>query len=304
MTLSLDDVRNKRFRMARKGGYEVLEVDEFVDEVEESFAQLFEENASLKKQLEALRSGSSDEPAAAQTQVRTPESRPEPAAQPSPSQPAPAQAAPSAPVAEERIVVTTSNEASTAVVRLVQLSTEQAEHLVREATAEAAHIREDATSKAQQVTEDARTRAERLESEARVNAERVQAEAQSRSQSLDQELTQRRTELFGDLDRQRDTLTETVARLRDFEQRYRSSLHDHLQGQLSTLQQVGLEPEGGPERTAPRSASAAQEEPQADGQNGSAATQTGSQPAQGDGPATGSPTSDTPRLDALLGEQR
>ena len=34
MTLSLDDVRNKRFRMARKGGYEVLEVDEFVDEVE------------------------------------------------------------------------------------------------------------------------------------------------------------------------------------------------------------------------------------------------------------------------------
>jgi len=306
MTLSLDDVRNKRFRMARKGGYEVLEVDEFVDEVEESFAQLFEENASLKKQVEALRSGSSDEPAAAQTEVRTPEpaSRPEPAAQPGPSQSAPPQAAPSAPVAEERIVVTTSNEASTAVVRLVQLSTEQAEHLVHEATAEAAHIREDATSKAQQVTEDARTRAERLESEARVNAERVQAEAQSRSQSLDQELAQRRTELFGDLDRQRDTLTETVARLRDFEQRYRSNLHDHLQGQLSTLQQVGLEPEGGPERTAPRSSSAPQEESQADGQNGSAAQQTGSQPAQGDGPTTGSPTSDTPRLDALLGEQR
>ena len=61
MTLSLDDVRNKRFRMARKGGYEVLEVDEFVDEVEESFAQLFEENASLKKQVDALRSGSSDQ---------------------------------------------------------------------------------------------------------------------------------------------------------------------------------------------------------------------------------------------------
>jgi DivIVA domain-containing protein len=33
MTLSLDDVRNKRFRMARKSGYEVLEVDEFVAEV-------------------------------------------------------------------------------------------------------------------------------------------------------------------------------------------------------------------------------------------------------------------------------
>ena len=54
MTLSLDDVRNKRFRMARKSGYEVLEVDEFVDEVEESFAQLIEENQNLKKQVESL----------------------------------------------------------------------------------------------------------------------------------------------------------------------------------------------------------------------------------------------------------
>ena len=56
MTLTLDDVRNKRFRMARKSGYEVLEVDEFVDEVEESFAQLLEENQNLKKQVEALKS--------------------------------------------------------------------------------------------------------------------------------------------------------------------------------------------------------------------------------------------------------
>ena len=58
MTLSLDDVRNKRFRMARKSGYEVLEVDEFVDEVEESFAQLIEENQNLKKQVESLKSSS------------------------------------------------------------------------------------------------------------------------------------------------------------------------------------------------------------------------------------------------------
>src|SRR4051812_46269778 len=124
MTLSLDDVRNKRFRMARKGGYEVLEVDEFVDEVEESFAQLVEENASLKKQVEALRSGSSGESTPAATEERTPEptSRPAPAAPVQPA-PAPAQSAPSASVPEERIVVTTSNEASTAVVRLVQLST-------------------------------------------------------------------------------------------------------------------------------------------------------------------------------------
>ena len=65
MTLSLDDVRNKRFRMARKSGYEVLEVDEFVDEVEESFAQLIEENVNLKRQVESLKAA----PPSAQAQA-------------------------------------------------------------------------------------------------------------------------------------------------------------------------------------------------------------------------------------------
>ncbi len=64
MTLTLDDVRNKRFRMARKSGYEVLEVDEFVDEVEESFAQLIEENQNLKKQVEALKAAPPPQPVA------------------------------------------------------------------------------------------------------------------------------------------------------------------------------------------------------------------------------------------------
>src|SRR3954451_24640487 len=151
MTLSLDDVRNKRFRMARKGGYEVLEVDEFVDEVEESFAQLVEENASLKKQVDALRSGSNDqaaEPPPSQAAAPQPVSEPVAAAQP-------AQASTPAPASDsERIVVTTSSEASTAVVRLVQLSTEQAESLVREPNEEASRIRDDANRDAQQVTED------------------------------------------------------------------------------------------------------------------------------------------------------
>ena len=55
MTLTLDDVRNKRFRMARKSGYEVLEVDEFVDQVEAAFEQFADENQNLKKQIESLK---------------------------------------------------------------------------------------------------------------------------------------------------------------------------------------------------------------------------------------------------------
>ena len=124
MTLTLDDVRNKRFRMARKAGYEVLQVDEFVDEVRERFAQLLEDNQNLEKQIEALNSGP---PVPART--------PAPVAQaPAVQSPVPRQPALVQPSASGTMVVTTGKEASAAVVRLVELSTEQAERLVEEST--------------------------------------------------------------------------------------------------------------------------------------------------------------------------
>src|SRR5215217_5835298 len=120
MTLTLDDVRNKRFRAARKSGYEVLEVDEFVDEVRERFTLLLEYNHNLKEQVEALKSAP---PVPAQT--------PAPLAQaPTVQPPVPQQPNPVRPSASGTIVVTTGKEASAAVVRLVEMSTEQAERLV------------------------------------------------------------------------------------------------------------------------------------------------------------------------------
>src|SRR5215217_5630554 len=188
MTLTHDDVRNtvrnKRFRMARQAGYEVLEVDEFVDEVRESLAQLLEDNQNLKKQIEALNSAPpvpSRTPASAPT-VQPPVPRP-------PAPPAPVQ-----PSASGTIVVTTGKEASAAVVRLVEMSTEQAERLVEEVTADANRIREEANRTAHQLTTDARTRAARVESEARVNAERLNADAHSRAEKLDREIENRRAE--------------------------------------------------------------------------------------------------------------
>jgi DivIVA domain-containing protein len=290
MTLSLDDVRNKRFRMARKSGYEVLEVDEFVDEVEATFEQLFEENQNLKKQVESLK-GTAAASASA------------PAAAKSPTTPAPS-AAPVAPA--ERIVVTTSKDASSAVVRLVELSTEQSERLVVEAKAEADRIREEASSSA-----------ERLESEARSQAERLQADAQGRSQALDRELETRRTEMFGNLERQREHLTATVNALRAFEATYRSNLTAHLKSQIDVLASGSEEPPnppaalaeatahangGGPthpesgQRPDAQGEGAKGEDAQADGDGAAAA------PGQGEDRPAGS--SDTPRLDALLGDQR
>src|SRR5215213_7861613 len=288
MTLTLDDVRNKRFRMARKSGYEVLEVDEFVDEVEESFAQLIEENQNLKKQIEALKAA----PPPAQQPIA-------PAA-PTVQAPQPRPAAPShTPMAQPQsgtIVVTTGKEASAAVVRLVEMSTEQAERLVEEATEDANRIREEANRTAHQLTTDARTRAERVESEARVNAERLQADALSRAEKLDREIEGRRGEMFGDLEKQRDDLTAAVAALRNFEAAYRTNLTTHLRRQIESLESGRAEPVEVPDVV---------REPKAEStSNGISTPQQGDrgaadQPQRREGAPSysGSPSSNTPRLD-------
>src|SRR5215211_1989272 len=288
MTLTLDDVRNKRFRMARKSGYEVLEVDEFVDEVEESFAQLIEENQNLKKQIEALKAAPPPQPMAPAA----------PTVQGPPRQPAP----PPPPSQSGTIVVTTGKEASTAVVRLVEMSTEQAERLVEEATEDANRIREEANRTAHQLTTDARTRAERVESEARVNAERLQADALSRAEKLDREIEGRRGEMFGDLEKQRDDLTAALAALRNFEAAYRTNLASHLRRQIETLESGRAEPVDMPdvirELKPTESSSNGTVQP---GEHGPV-----DQPQREEAPSfsRGGSPSNTPRLDALLGDQR
>ena len=279
MALSLDDVRNKRFRMARKSGYEVLEVDEFVDEVEATFEQLFEENQNLKKQVESLKS--TGRPAAAPAPAATTPTAPATPAPPADNRPT------------ERIIVTTGKEASTAVVRLVELSTEQAERLTAEAEAEAAQIREQANAAAAEIAAQTKARAEQQE-----------AEAKSRSESLERELQDRRSHLVGELEQQRDSLTATVLALRTFEATYRSNLARHLQSQIEALESGSEEPAD------PPAALSVAASPTGEG----AKPAPGSAPqAAGDAPAStadsktgdqGHSPSETPRLDALLGDQR
>lgn len=295
MTLSLDDVRNKRFRMARKSGYEVLEVDEFVDEVEVAFEQLGEENQNLKKQIEALQ------------------------ATPAVEQAAPVEAGPTEP---ETIVVTTGAEASSAVVRLVTLSTEQAERLVEEATAEAAEIRASATTAAQEITGDARARADRITAEAQEIAERVHAEAKGRADNLDAEIAGRRAELLDALHAERDDLQVAVGKLRGFEADFRANLTNHLRGHIASLESGTAEPFEVPALAEATAVSAAGQRATdeagsadesvdstgaADSTEGAAANDKDESVFPADDPADdadSASTSETPRLDALLGDQR
>jgi len=313
MTLSLDDVRNKRFRLARKSGYEVAEVDDFLDQLQESFAQLIEENENLKKQVDALGDETSD--------ARTSDA-------PADASVAPAvAAAPHEPAEPETVVVTTSSEASMAVVRLVQLSTEHAEQLVAEANAEAERIRAEADHAAQKLSSDTQTEAERLAAEARERAESVRADAQSRAAQLDAETTERRQQLFGALDQERTTLAGAIEELRQFEQTFRSNLTDQLRRHIDILESGHAEPGDVPELATAASIGAATADP-TDGtattaettadagtadagtvedgtvEDGTVEDEAAEDEAFETDPDATVQVSDTPRLDALLGDQR
>ncbi|MDN5725925.1 MAG: DivIVA domain-containing protein [Propionibacteriales bacterium] len=318
MTLTLDDVRNMKFRMARRAGYEVIDVDQFVDQVEEAFAQLTEENEQLKKQVETLQAAAAKQGQEA-PQAAAPASQPSPQVesqfaapqggqtrqggqtfgQPQVQQSPPRQDADADSGRTgglEKVVVTTREEASPAVVRMVQIHTEMAERLVGEAREESDGIVADAKRQAHEITTDARTKAERVESEARVNAERLRSDAQDRATALDRELKERRIEAMSSLESERDSLTDSVTQLRGWEKKYRGTLTDHLKSQIAQLESGVFEPEGAPalsdrknsDEQAPTGARARQDE---------AASSLSS------GRDSGGQQSATPRLDVLLGDK-
>ena len=50
MTLTIEQVRDCKFHLARRNGYEPVDVDNFVDKVEETLVALTEEIATLRQQ--------------------------------------------------------------------------------------------------------------------------------------------------------------------------------------------------------------------------------------------------------------
>src|SRR5665811_1511776 len=205
MTMTLDEVRKTRFHMSRHNGYEVTDVDIFVDKVEATLMTITEQNDHLRRQLEAAQTGgnnpelqaevdrlraevqrlrgSADEAASLQVEMgrmqaeldqaragagdsglveenqrlrQLVENHQREAADTenlaTENEHLKGQIAElnSRPVATgeggalEHIVVTTSSEASAAVIKLVQLATEQAEALVQDAQSDAQRRRTEA----------------------------------------------------------------------------------------------------------------------------------------------------------------
>jgi DivIVA domain-containing protein len=217
MPLTPEDVSNKRFTPVRlREGYDMGEVDQFLDEVEAELARLTKENDDLRSKLSAAQSGGGSTPAAAPASFApTPEPEPEPE---------PVVAAPVAAAPVQTMRVETVADASNAAARLLEIATRNADELV-----------EDAKNEADRIVGAARTKAERLEAESKTKADRMEADARQRSQMLDSETAERRQQMFGDLEKERDKLNSDVETLRQFEREYRSRLKTYFTQQLEAL---------------------------------------------------------------------
>ena len=243
MPLTPEDVSNKRFTPVRlREGYDMGEVDQFLDEVEAELARLTAENDDLRTKLAAAQTGSMPTgpiPVQARDSAPTPASAPEPSAEKQP-EPEPEKAAPPAPpvvaaaaTPVEAIRVETVPQASNAAARLLEIATRNADELV-----------EEAKNDADKIVGEARTKAERLDHESKGRADRLESDARSRAQMLDTETAERRTQLFGDLEKERDKLDLEVENLRSFEREYRSRLKSYFSQQLEALAgNTDLEPQ-------------------------------------------------------------
>lgn len=213
MPLTPEDVSNKRFTPVRlREGYDMGEVDQFLDEVEAELARLTKENDDLRSKLTAAQSGA---PVAAPQPVV--EEKPTPAPTPAPEPVVASNAV-------ETLRVETVPDASNAAARLLEIATRNADELV-----------EDAKNEADKIIAEARTKSERLDVESRTKADRLEADARTRAQMLDSETAERRRQMFGDLEKERDKLNAEVENLRSFEREYRSRLKSYFSQQLEAL---------------------------------------------------------------------
>jgi len=222
MPLTPEDVSNKRFTPVRlREGYDMGEVDQFLDEVEAELARLTKENDDLRSKLAAAQSGAPVQAAPQPVVEEKPAPEPEPVRVPEPVVAA-------SPV--ETLRVETVPEASNAAARLLEIATRNADELV-----------EDAKNEADKIIAEARTKSERLDVESRTKADRLEADARTRAQMLDSETAERRRQMFGDLEKERDKLNGEVENLRSFEREYRSRLKSYFSQQLEALN-TGAEP--------------------------------------------------------------
>ena len=209
--LTTDDILNKKFTATKfREGYDIVEVDDFLDEVLNTLRAYEGENGDLKSKLaaaerrvaELTRQNAAQAAAAAATPAPV-ASAPEPTPAPAP-EPAPVVAP--APVAPARV---SEPESATGMLQLAQ------------------KLHDDYVRSGQE-------EGDRLVTEARNEGERIVRDAQE---------TSART--LGQLEQERGLLERKIDELRQFERDYRTRLQSYLENLLGDLNNRGAVMPGG-----------------------------------------------------------
>lgn len=208
--LTTDDILNKKFTATKfREGYDIVEVDDFLDEVLNTLRAYEGENGDLKSKLaaaerrvaELTRQNAAQAAAAAAAPAAAPEPAPAPTPEPEP-EPAPAPA----PAAPARL---SEPESATGMLQLAQ------------------KLHDDYVRSGQE-------EGDRLVTEARTEGERIVREAQE---------TSART--LGQLEQERGLLERKIDELRQFERDYRMRLQSYLENLLGDLNNRGAVMPGG-----------------------------------------------------------
>lgn len=198
MALSPQDVASKEFLTVRlREGYDMQEVDEFLDEVEAELRRLNDENEQLRQGLLPAAAPATDEASSDVDAARK--------------------------AADE--------------ARLTDAELQAAARDHADAPAAALTILTHAQTAADNLVNEAQARADELVTGATEKAETLVGEATERSQRLDAETEERRANLMGELQREESELRARLEDLRAHEREYRSRLVAYHSEQVRRLQE-------------------------------------------------------------------
>jgi DivIVA domain-containing protein len=214
MPLTPEAVDNKEFTTVRlREGYDMQEVDEFLDEVAAELSRMYRENEELREKLGAVTQGGG-----IASSVETLGGPQRPAEGPKPP---PSGGAPGAPAA--------TGAPTEAAAKVLALAQKTADELVADAKLEADRL-----------LADARQRADKIDSESSAKVSKIENDARSRADALEREAQQRHQQVVGKLESEREHLDSQVQNLKAFEREYRSRLKAYLESELRKLETSGV----------------------------------------------------------------
>lgn len=244
-TLTPEDVESKTFTPVRlREGYDMAEVDHFLDEVVATLRKLDTDTEGLRREAArnspglgggAQADGTHDGPGATG-----------PAGPTDTTADSDEAVQPDGRVNGGRMSAT---EATSAAVRVLQMAQDEADRT----RAEAAAASEDSLRESRQ-------RAAELAEQTRAQAARVTAESEQRAAELDEVTRVRRVELFSALEAERARLSTDVDGLRAFEREYRVRLRTYFADQISRLDAERSPAAGIPAEGTPADGSAGSED--------------------------------------------